>query len=165
MKRSTLNENTLPPNPYIDTSIKCALIGANETFLQTLLFSNFPHSPGLSELPSMTPILFWMEGNSSTNFGLANYLQQLGWVFKETSPFFWPFFFQTCFTNYQPHSRTCNPSSPFYIFCEPNILVSSVSKNNTHNSISSTIACSIVPHHKFHESSFDNNNHAKFAFS
>jgi hypothetical protein len=33
MKRSNLNENTLSPNPYIDTSIKCALIGANETNL------------------------------------------------------------------------------------------------------------------------------------
>ncbi len=88
----------------------------------------------------------------------------LGGFLRKRTPFFWPFFFQTHFTNYQPHSRTCNPSSPSYIFGEPNILVSSVSKNNAHNSISSTIACSIVSHHKFHESWFDNNNHAKFAF-
>jgi hypothetical protein len=130
----------------------------------------FSPFPGLSEPAPMTPILFWMEGNSSTNFGLANHLQQFhfGWVLKETSPFFWPFFFQTRFTNYQPHSRTHNPSSPSYIFGEPNILVSSVSKNNAHNPIPSTIACSnmssIVSHHKFHGSQFDNNSHVKFAF-
>jgi hypothetical protein len=46
--------------------------------------------------------------------------------------------------------------------------MSSVSKNNTHNSISNTIACSnvnfIVSHHKLHGSWFGNNSHAKFAF-
>ncbi len=102
MKRSSLNENTLPPNPYIDTPNKCALMGANETFLQILLFSNFPISPGLSEPAPMTPpILFWLEGNSSTDFGLDNHLQQFhfGQVFKKTSPFFDLFFFQTHFTN------------------------------------------------------------------
>jgi hypothetical protein len=46
--------------------------------------------------------------------------------------------------------------------------MSSVSRNNAHNSIPNAMACStvsfIVSHHKFHESQFGNNNHAKFVF-
>ncbi len=171
MKRSNLNENTLPPNPYIDTSIKCALIGTNKTFLKILFFSKFPLSQGLSEPAPMTPPnLFWMEGNSSIDFGLANHLQQFhfGRVFKKTSFFLKPFFFQTHFTNLPTPFQDLQSLFPFLHFWWPNILMSSVFRNNAHNSISSVIACSnvntIVPCHKFHGSRFNNNNHAKFAF-
>jgi hypothetical protein len=47
-------------------------------------------SLGLNEpTPMIAPILFWMEGNSSINFGLANHLQQFhfGWVLKKKSLF------------------------------------------------------------------------------
>jgi hypothetical protein len=47
-------------------------------------------SLGLNEpAPMIAPILFWMEGNSSINFGLANHLQQFhfGWVLKKKFPF------------------------------------------------------------------------------
>jgi len=53
----------------------------------------------LNELAPMTvPIPFWMEGNSSTDFGLANHLQQFhfGRVFRKKNR---PFFFQIRFTN------------------------------------------------------------------
>jgi hypothetical protein len=50
--------------------------------------------------PMTTPIPFWMEGNSSTDFGLVNHLQQFQFsrVLKK-HPFFFTFFFQTHFTN------------------------------------------------------------------
>ncbi len=104
---------------------------------------------GLSELAPMTaPILFWMEGNSSIDFGLANHLQKFyfGWV-KKNNPFFFFFFFSKhVLQSYQPHFRACNLSSscPSYIFGGPNTLVSSVSKSNAHNSISSAIIHSNV---------------------
>jgi len=104
---------------------------------------------GLSESAPMTaPVPFWIEGNSSIDFGLANHLQQFHFaqVFKKEVPFFLPFFFKPVLQTYQPHSRACNPSysSPSCIFGGPNTLMSSVSGRKTHNSISSAITCSSV---------------------
>ncbi len=103
----------------------------------------------LSELgPMIASILFWMEGNSSTNFGLANHLQQFhfGRVKKKLSPFFYLFFSNSFYKSTNPILGHANPfsSSPSWIFGGPNTLVSNVFKNNTHNSISNAIAHSNV---------------------
>jgi hypothetical protein len=52
------------------------------------------------------PIPFWMEGNSSTDFGLANHLQQFhfGRVFRKKNR---PFFFDLFFSN--PFYKPTNP--------------------------------------------------------
>jgi hypothetical protein len=111
---------------------------------------------GLSEPTPMTTLVpFRMEGNSSIDFGLANHLQHVhfGWVYKKFP--FLNFFFKLVLQTYQPHFKACNPSSSLLcIFGGPNILVSSVSKSNIHNSISSAIThfnvSSIVScHHLF----------------
>jgi hypothetical protein len=47
-----------------------------------------PYSLMVSSLnepaPMIAPILFWMDGNSSTDFGLANHVQHFhfGWIFS-----------------------------------------------------------------------------------
>jgi hypothetical protein len=69
---------------------------------------------GLSEPSPMTaPVPFRMEGNSSIDFGLANYLQQFHFarLFKNKRPFSLTFFFKPVLQTYQPHSRACNASS------------------------------------------------------
>jgi hypothetical protein len=66
---------------------------------------------------------------------------------RKMSFFFFFLFFKLVLQTYQPHFRVCNPSSifPFYIFGGPNNLVSSASKSNAHNSISSAIIhCAIA---------------------
>jgi hypothetical protein len=111
-----------------------------------------------------------MEGNSSTDFGLADHLQQFhfGRVLKKLPLFFDRFSFKPGLQTYKLHFRACNPSSPSCIFGGPNTLMSSVLGNNAHNSIPNAMAGSnvsfIVSHHKFHESQFGNNSRAKFAF-
>jgi hypothetical protein len=57
------------------------------------------------------PVLFWMESNSSTDFGLTNHLQQFqfGWVFKKTSPLL-AFSFSNLF--YKPTNPILRPTTP-----------------------------------------------------
>jgi len=128
------------------------------------------------------PRLEWTSPHDSTNLVLVGG-QFIHWLWvgqppatipfwagsKKNFPFFLTFFsFKPILQTYQPHFRTWNPSSPSCIFGGPNTLMSSVSKNNAHNSISNAIACSnvsfIVSHHKLHGSQFDNNSCTKFAF-
>jgi hypothetical protein len=73
------------------------------------------------------------------------------WLSLKKSPLFELFFSNPFYkpTNpilqtYQPHSRACNPSSPSYIFCGPNTLVSRVSRSNAHSSIFNIVAHSSV---------------------
>ncbi len=81
-------------------------------------------------------ILGWLTTNN--NFILGG--------LKKMSPFLLPLFFNLVLQTYQPHYKACNPSSssPYCIFGVPNILVSSVFRNNMHSSISSAIAHSSV---------------------
>jgi len=94
-----------------------------------------------------TPVLFWVEGNSSIDFGLANHLQQFhfGQVKKNVTLFFL-FSFKHVLQTYQPHFKSCNPSSSFLscIHGGPNTIMSSVSKSIVHNSISNAITHSNV---------------------
>jgi hypothetical protein len=68
---------------------------------------------GLSEPAPMTTLVpFWMEGNSSTDFGLATTCNSfiLGGL-KKKSPLFFNFFFQTRFTNLP--NPFLGPATPF----------------------------------------------------
>jgi hypothetical protein len=110
----------------------------------------------LSEPTRITTLVpFWMEDDSSTNFGLPNHLQQVNfqWV-KKKSPSL-TCFFKLVLQTYQTHFKACNPSSSLpCIFGGPSSLVSSVSRSNAHHSISSAItrfnvSSNVSCHHLF----------------
>jgi hypothetical protein len=72
----------------------------------------------------IAPIPFWMDDNSSINFGLANHLQIVSFLacFKK-SPFVY-LYFSNPLQTYQTYSRAYNLSfSPFCIFGGLNNLV------------------------------------------